>query len=91
MLGMEQMLVKMISPQLKKLGGVIQALEKTHGVEGVVLMMKNDIDATGKVSPVLILAHSTPNGLSIIKNKEGEDQRFSIEKLGEIIAGGISE
>ena len=87
---MQEMLIKMLAPQLKKLGGVIEDLEKTHGVQGVILMMKNEINETGKMEPVLILAHTTPTGLDIIRDKQGNQQKFSIEKLGDIIAGGIS-
>ncbi len=86
-----KMAVKVLAPQLEKLAGVIQSLEKNYGTQKGVLVMQNELNEKGEMKPVLMLMGVDEGKLHILKDAQGVEQKFSIAHLGDLIAGGIED
>jgi hypothetical protein len=92
---MMKMAIKALSPQLLKLGGVLDNMEQRFGTSKAMLVIQNEMnDQTSKMEPTLRLMGMDAGKMYTLRDKTnttndpaGKLQKFGISELGTLIAG----
>jgi hypothetical protein len=89
---LQKALMRQVAPMLNKITDGINAMAKEYDVEKCVLMISGKTNPkTGKEEAYLTFMSVTAGKLDICRDKNGNIAEFPIEKLPELLSGGINE